>query len=85
MNDREKCRDCGKTWGVTMKPRESVLCEECARPKPWRRPEHYWLSRSWNFHSTKPYVITRSPEWWDQQTDLIELKYAAVTAASLES
>lgn len=81
---RETCRHCGKTWGVTMMPRESVLCDECVRPKPWRRPEHYWLSRSWNFHSTKPYAITRSPEWWDQQTDRQALAYAAELARHLQ-
>lgn len=79
----ETCKLCGHTWGVTMAPRDDVLCSKCAQPKPWRNPEHYWLSRIGNYHSTHPHMITRSPEWWDQQTDRVELKYAAELAAQL--
>jgi hypothetical protein len=28
--DREECRKCGKTWGVTMTPREDVICSDCS-------------------------------------------------------
>jgi hypothetical protein len=79
----EVCRECGKSWGVTMQPREHVLCQGCAQPKPWRRPVHYWGSRIWNYRSTKPYATTRSPEWWDQQTDRLDLEYALSISSHL--
>ena len=81
-NDRETCRECGHSWGVTMTPREDVLCSGCARPQPWKRPAHYWSSRVWNFRGFDA-VWPRSPEWWDANTSLQELKYAAEIAADL--
>lgn len=80
---RETCRECGKSWGVTMKPREDVLCSDCARPQPWRRPVHYWNARVWCFHC--PPTYTGSPEWWDAQTSLQDLKFAASIAGELEA
>ena len=81
---RETCRECGHSWGVTMKPRESVLCEVCVQPQPWKRPAHCWSSRVWNFRGFDA-VWPRSPEWWDAKTSLQELKYAAEVAAALPS
>lgn len=80
--DRETCRECGKQWGVSMTPREDVLCQECVQPRPWKNPVHYWQSRLWNF----PWGIhvVRSPEWWDAQTSRNELKFAAELARDLE-
>jgi hypothetical protein len=80
----EVCRDCGKTWGVTMPPREDVRCSDCVRPKPWRNPVDYWGSRWWNYFSSHPHHWHRSPEWWDQQTDRQELTYAAELARHLQ-
>lgn len=78
----ETCKLCAHTWGVTMTPREDVLCGSCASPTPSRNPGHYWKARFWNYHSTKPHMITRSPEWWDQQTDLVDLRYAIEVASA---
>lgn len=78
----EVCRDCARTWGVTMTPREDVLCSDCARSRPWRRPVTYWQARIWNFPHSYPY--TRSLEWWDQQTSLQDLRIAVSLAAQLE-
>lgn len=79
---RETCVDCGKSWGVTMKPREVVRCQACARPQPWRRPLWYWQARIWNF----PFgaLIRRSPEWWDSQTSLQDLRAAVGFAREFE-
>lgn len=31
----ETCTKCGKTWGVTIEPRDPIVCTECQRvPKP---------------------------------------------------
>jgi hypothetical protein len=79
---REICKDCGHTWGVSMEPRADVRCAECARPKPWRRPAHYWASRVWNFHGFEGTHI-RSAEWWDARSALQDLKYAAELAKEL--
>ncbi|QYN17503.1 hypothetical protein [Amycolatopsis sp. DSM 110486] len=79
---REKCRECGHSWGVTMLPRTDVLCSECARPTPSRRPAHYWAARMWNFPTSNPWP--RSPEWWDEQTSRADLRIAAEFANSLE-
>lgn len=78
----EVCRDCARTWGVTMTPREDVLCADCARPRPWKWPVRYWQARISCFPFTYPY--TRSPEWWDQQTSLQDLRIAVSLAAQLE-
>jgi hypothetical protein len=80
--DRETCRECGHSWGVTMKPRESVLCSDCVAPRTWRRPVHYWNSRVWNF--PHPSTVVRDPEWWDAQTSLQDLKFAASIADQIE-
>ena len=82
--DREACRECGHSWGVTMTPRADVLCADCSRPQPWMRPAHYWSARVWNFRGFDV-VWPRSPEWWDAKTSLQELKYAAEIAAALPS
>ncbi|MFJ4637552.1 hypothetical protein ACIP69_18250 [Streptomyces hygroscopicus] len=78
MNDREKCRECGHTWGVTTTPRTDVLCTRCARPTPFRWPARYWWLRAHTGHWDVRY---RSPEWWDQQTSIADLRYAAEIAA----
>ncbi|MGW4075958.1 hypothetical protein ACWELB_21015 [Streptomyces asiaticus] len=78
MNDREKCRNCGHTWGVIGTPRAEVLCGPCGRPSPSRRPAHYWWLRRWVGHADVRY---RSPEWWDQQTSIADLERAAEYAA----
>ena len=84
MSDRETCRECGHSWGVTMTPRVDVLCSGCARPQSWKRPAHYWSARVWNFRGFDA-VWPRSPEWWDAKTSLQELKYAALIAVDLPS
>lgn len=80
--ERETCRECGHSWGVTMPPRESVLCEGCARPQPWKNPGRYWRSRV-NNHPWG-WAVYRSPEWWDSQTSLQDLRYAASIADEIE-
>lgn len=77
---KETCYLCGHSWGVTMSPRERVLCTPCARPTPSRRPAHYWHLRAWTGWDYSHY---RSPEWWDQQTALQDLKHAAEVANQL--
>ncbi|GAA1065249.1 hypothetical protein [Streptomyces asiaticus] len=75
----EKCRECGHAWGVTTTPRTSVLCGPCARPTPSRRAAHYWWLRAHTGHWDLRY---RSPEWWDQQTSIADLRCAAEYAAT---
>jgi hypothetical protein len=75
----ERCRDCGKTWAVIVTPRPSVQCGDCARPKPNYRAAAYWHLRAWTGWPTELY---RSPEWWDQQTSLADMKYAAAVAVA---
>ena len=74
----ETCNECGKTWGVTMTPRTEVLCTDCSRCTPWRRPRDYWNYRAWSSHC--PSAPYRSPEWWDMVCSLQDLKYAATLA-----
>ncbi|MEU1787070.1 hypothetical protein ABZ553_14595 [Streptomyces sparsogenes] len=75
----ETCRECGHTWGVTTTPRTNVLCTPCARPAPNRRPAHYWWLRAHTGHWDAGQY--RTPEWWDQQTSIADLRYAAEIAA----
>lgn len=76
----ECCYECGHTWGVTMEPRERVLCASCATPRPWRRPVHYWQARICCYFSSREHTWPRSPEWWDQQADLADLRVAVESA-----
>jgi hypothetical protein len=76
----ETCSNCGRTWGVTTKPRTDVLCTACGRPAPNRRPDAYWHLRAVTGHPVQRY---RSVDWWDQQTELADLRYAAETATGL--
>jgi hypothetical protein len=76
----ETCYLCGHSWGVTTTPRTRVLCTACARPTPGRRPARYWWLRAHTNHRSELYG---SPEWWDQQTSLEDLRYAAENAARL--
>lgn len=79
----EQCYRCGRTWGVTMTPRTWVLCTPCARPAPnWGDVAYYWRSRARTASSTAWRLLHyRSPEWWDQQTAVADLGYAAEIAA----
>lgn len=77
----ETCANCGRTWGVTMPPREVVKCTDCSRPQPWRNPAYYWWLRAWAWHW--PSVPHRSPDWWDQQCALQDLRYTAELAAAI--
>lgn len=79
MDLRERCYRCGHTWGVTMPPRERVLCTPCARPAPNRDAARYWRLRATTGWPTLRHL---SPEWWDQQTSLADLRYAAAIAAA---
>ncbi len=74
---RETCKDCGTTWGVTMTPRTDIRCTECARPKPWRDPQRYWACRVSTFGTRRDHATFRSPQWWNEQTELQDLTYAA--------
>ncbi|MCX5584243.1 hypothetical protein [Streptomyces erythrochromogenes] len=78
----ETCSLCGRTWGVVTQPRSNVLCAPCGRPAPNRRPGAYWHLRATTGHPVQRY---RSPEWWDQQTSLADLKHAARLAAGMEA
>lgn len=71
----ETCTDCGKTWGVTMTPREVVKCGDCSRPRPWRNPELYWWLRA--YATSWPPVVMWGPQWWDQQCSRADLRHAA--------
>lgn len=77
----ETCVDCDRTWGVTMEPREHVKCTDCSRSQPWRNPAYYWWCRV--YAHAWPHAWYRSPEWWDQQCALEDLKYAAELAENL--
>lgn len=77
----ETCTLCHHSWGVTTTPRLNVLCTNCGQPAPNRRPAMYWHLRAVTGHSVQRY---RSPEWWDQQTSLADLKHAAAHASALE-
>ena len=77
----ETCSNCGRTWGVTTKPRIDVLCSACGRPSPNRRPAVYWHLRAVTGHRDERY---RSADWWDQQTSLDDLKHAAEFASDLD-
>lgn len=61
-----------------MAPRVEVLCGDCARPTPSRRPAHYWSLRLIALYQERYW--TRSPEWWDQQTSHADLEVAAANA-----
>lgn len=81
---KETCYACGHSWGVTMEPREKVLCSSCARPQPWQQPwyapDYYWSSRIWTLEWPP---ITESPEWWDTKATLADLRVAKHCAATL--
>lgn len=76
----ESCYLCGRSWGVTSSPRSHVLCAACARPTPNCNPARYWWLRA---HTGWDYPTYRSPEWWDQQTSLYDLRHAADTAHTI--
>jgi hypothetical protein len=77
MGQFEACYECGQRWGVTMEPRERVLCTPCARPKPWKDPVRYWQSRIWG---QCPAGYAGSPEWWDAKTTMQDLRVAVAFA-----
>lgn len=77
----ETCYECGTSWGVTMKPRDKVLCTPCARPQPWKWPVWYWKARIWTLPWSGAWV--RSPEWWDNQTTLADLRAAVASAEKI--
>lgn len=79
----ERCMDCGKTWGVTVEPREKVRCTGCSTALPWRWPALYWRMRIVNL--PWPATYTGSPEWWDNKTSLADLRYALTVADQLWS
>ena len=73
----EICKHCGKAWGVTMPPREDIACSECLR-RPDLYPVRYW----WGRHHVRdfltwPVLQYRSVEYWDNETSLEDLAYAA--------
>ncbi len=76
----ETCYGCGHKWGVTVTPRERVLCGPCARPTPQQMPATYWRHRAITGWGHERY---RSPEWWDQQTSMTDLRHAAGIALEL--
>lgn len=78
----ETCSNCGHTWGVMGPARTDVLCSDCGRPAPNRRPEAYWHLRAVTGHPDERY---RSADWWDQQTSLADLNHAARLAAGLDA
>lgn len=75
---RETClTGCGRSWGVTMTPREQVLCMECARPRPWHRPAAYWLSRLQLLPWPSPSDVVA---YRDAQTSRADLRVALAAA-----
>lgn len=77
MSGRETCYECARSWGVTMRPRERVLCTPCARPLPWRRPAEYWRSRLRNQQWPSLFAAV---EWLDARTTRDDLRLAVAAA-----
>lgn len=81
----ERCKHCGRTWGVTTPPRIDIRCSDCLR-RPDLYPARYWRSRRASLsYLTGPLLKHRSPQWHDWQTSMDDLTHAVECAEKLEA